>query len=69
MVGATSYSTLLVERRGDGVSWIKLNRPKVFNAVNMKMLSELIEAVKELDADKAVKVQLSSFSFPTFRCC
>lgn len=57
----TTYSTLLVQRRGDGVCWIGLNRPKLFNAVNMKMLSEVINAVKELDADPSVRVHVSSF--------
>lgn len=62
MAPDTEYTTLLVQRRGDGVSWIKLNRPKLYNAVSMKMLSELMDAVKELDADPSVKVHDSGFS-------
>jgi hypothetical protein len=70
MATATKFSTLVVERSGDGVSWIKLNRPKVFNAVTMQMLSELINAVKELDSDKTVKAHPPNLNscFLSFVC-
>lgn len=51
-----SYSTIVVEKRGDGVSFLKMNRAKVSNAISMKMLSELIDAVNALDSDESVKV-------------
>jgi enoyl-CoA hydratase/carnithine racemase len=37
-----SYDTLLVTKK-DGVAWVSLNRPKVRNAINQQMQSELGE--------------------------
>lgn len=38
---------IIVERK-DGVSYIHLNRPKSYNALNVQMLKELYEAVKQV---------------------
>ncbi len=40
----------------DGVAKITLNRPKVLNAMNLALLKDLVEALKEADADPSVKV-------------
>ncbi len=53
--GPVSYETLIVEHRGQ-VGWLILNRPDSLNAHNVKMLSELPLAWKELDADDGVRV-------------
>ena len=60
------YSTLAVHKRDDGVSFLKLDREKVSNAVNMKMVSELIDAVEALDSDSSVKVKYCTR--PLFLC-
>ena len=48
------YETLLVDRDGP-VAIVTLNRPKVLNALNAQVLDELARAMKELDADSAVR--------------
>jgi enoyl-CoA hydratase/carnithine racemase len=49
------YERILVERRGP-VGWLIFNRPDVGNAMDAKMMTELEEAWRELDADPAVRV-------------
>ena len=44
------YETLLVEKRGR-VTLITLNRPKALNALNAKVLDELLHALAAFDAD------------------
>ena len=43
-----SYETLLIEKN-EGVGRITFNRPKVFNAYNPQLASELIDAVTALE--------------------
>ena len=45
-----TYETLLVEKR-DRVTLITLNRPKALNALNSQILSDLIAALENYDAD------------------
>ena len=47
----TTYETALVERRG-AVTLVTLNRPQALNALNSKVLSELIEIFGAYDADE-----------------
>src|SRR5262245_52841030 len=49
-----SYETLIVERDG-GVATVTLNRPKVLNALNHRLIDELDRAIAELDADGEVR--------------
>ena len=50
MEAAMSYETILVEQRG-AVTLITLNRPQALNALNSKVLTELIDAFGKFDAD------------------
>ncbi|TPG21154.1 enoyl-CoA hydratase [Sphingomonas koreensis] len=45
-----TYETLLVEQR-DRVTLITLNRPQALNALNAKVLEELLDALAAFDAD------------------
>lgn len=45
-----SYETILVEQR-DAVTLITLNRPQALNALNSKVLDELIDAFAKYEAD------------------
>jgi len=47
----STYETALVERRG-AVTLVTLNRPQALNALNSKVLSELIEIFGAYDADE-----------------
>jgi enoyl-CoA hydratase len=49
-----SYQTILVERE-DATLLVTLNRPKVLNALNVLMLSELRAALESAAADEAVR--------------
>ena len=49
------FETILVEKK-DGIARITFNRPEVLNAFNPKMSDELKEAVKDIAADKSVRV-------------
>jgi len=45
---------ILVEQ-GDGIAVVRLNRPKVLNALSTPLMTELVEALEALDADDAVR--------------
>ena len=47
------YQTILVETR-KRVGLVKLNRPKMLNALDSTLMSELMEALATLDADPAI---------------
>jgi enoyl-CoA hydratase len=49
----TTFETILVEQR-NRVGLITLNRPKVLNALNKKLTSELIEVAETFDRDPTV---------------
>ncbi|MCW2972382.1 MAG: echA [Thermoleophilia bacterium] len=49
-----TYETILVERE-DAVGIVTLNRPKVLNALSVQLLTELIDALEELDRDPEVR--------------
>ena len=49
-----SYETILLERK-EGIGYLTLNRPKVFNAINAQMIRETREAIEELDRDLTIR--------------
>jgi len=49
------YETILVES-GEGIATITLNRPKSMNALNNRMLEELVRVCGEIDEDSGIKV-------------
>jgi enoyl-CoA hydratase len=61
-----SYETLLVERRG-AVGWLVFNRPDAANAMDARMMRELEDAWRELDADPAVRVIVNTGSGRAFQ--
>jgi len=50
-----SYQNILATKDND-IGVVQLNRPSVLNAINFELLSELVNALEELDNDAAVKV-------------
>ena len=49
------YETIILERERH-ITWIKLNRPETRNAQNAQMRRELVEAFREINDDKDVRV-------------
>jgi enoyl-CoA hydratase len=49
-----NYSTLILTKQ-DGYALVQFNRPDVLNALNIKLMQELVEALGALDADKEVR--------------
>ena len=47
---------VIVERLGDGVAWVTLNRPAARNAVNAALAVALGTAVRDVEADPAIRV-------------
>jgi len=52
----TTFETLDVTRIDPGVAVLTLNRPDKLNAVNLKMMMELRQALRALDEDPGAKV-------------
>jgi enoyl-CoA hydratase/carnithine racemase len=48
-----SFETILLERK-DGIGYLTLNRPQVFNAISEQMIREMKGAIEELDRDPHV---------------
>ena len=49
-----SYTTILVSKQ-DGYALVQLNRPEVLNAISMKLMQELVDALEALDKDDDVR--------------
>jgi len=49
----SSFSTILVERRGR-VALITLNRPEALNALNSVMMGEVVDTARDLDRDPGI---------------
>jgi enoyl-CoA hydratase len=50
-----AYETILLDRK-EGIGYLTLNRPKVFNAISDQMIREMKRAVEELHQDPSVGV-------------
>jgi enoyl-CoA hydratase len=48
------YENIIVEQ-GDGVGLVRLNRPKVLNALSMPLMTEVGDALEAMDADEGVR--------------
>jgi enoyl-CoA hydratase len=46
----------IVAEKHDRIGIVKINRPDVYNAMNVEAILELEQAMKEFDADKSVRV-------------
>lgn len=51
-----TFETLLLETDARGVGRLTFNRPEAHNAINPKMMDEIPEAVRQLEADADVRV-------------
>ncbi|NYV68395.1 enoyl-CoA hydratase/isomerase family protein [Bacillus sp. Gen3] len=51
----TNYDYIQVDQE-ESIGIIRLNRPKVLNALNRKMVSEIVQSMRELDRNDSVRV-------------
>ncbi len=49
------YSTLIIDRRPDGIAVITVNRPDKLNALNATVMKELDHAVEDIIVDRSVR--------------
>lgn len=56
LTSTATYETLDISVVDPGVAVLTLNRPGKLNAINLKMMMELREALRALDEDRAAKV-------------
>jgi feruloyl-CoA hydratase/lyase len=52
------YETVLVERDGEGITTVTLNRPEKRNAMNPTLHLEMVEILAELEVDPETKVMI-----------
>ncbi len=50
-----AFQFITVDRDGEGVAMLTLNRPNVLNALNAQLLAELTQALRELENDDGVR--------------
>ncbi len=60
-----AYETIIAEARGK-VGLITLNRPKALNALNSQVLSELVAAVRDFEADAGIGAMVLTGSDKAF---
>jgi enoyl-CoA hydratase/carnithine racemase len=60
MSSQTDEKDILIEDQGDGIYVIKLNRPKVLNALHTKMLENLAKAFNSLEGKAKVVILTGS---------
>ena len=49
-----TYSTIILTKQ-DGYAIVQFNRPEVLNAINIKLMEELVDALEALDKDNDVR--------------
>ena len=53
----TGFATVLFEKR-DGIAWVTLNRPRVFNAYNVQMRDDLHQVLSAVHDDPEVRAMV-----------
>jgi trans-feruloyl-CoA hydratase/vanillin synthase len=53
---AEAYKTILIEREGDGVTFVILNRPEKRNAMSPELHREMCDALAELETEDSTKI-------------
>jgi enoyl-CoA hydratase len=50
-----AYQFILVTKDPAGYAVVRFNRPEVLNAINMKLMEELVDALEQLDKDEHIR--------------
>ena len=61
-----NYETILADRPADGVGRVRLNRPKVLNALNSAMMDEVNHAMGTFDRDASIGAMILTGSDKAF---
>ncbi len=56
--------TDIVYRQEDGVAWLTINRPEVYNAIRGQTSDEMVEALQDIAADGSIRVAVISGAGP-----
>jgi dihydroxynaphthoic acid synthetase len=56
--------TDILYRKADGIAWLTINRPEVYNAVRGKTSDEMVEALTDAAEDGAIRVVVMSGTGP-----
>ena len=59
----SDFKHILLDKNYQGhahIAFIKLNRPKVLNALSTELMEELVQALMNIEDDKAVRVTILS---------
>ena len=62
-----AYVDIIYEKE-DGVAWITINRPQVYNAIRARTGAELAEALADAGSDNAVRAVVLSGAGPNAFC-
>lgn len=54
-LAVTDYQFILVSRDPAGYAVVQLNRPEVLNAINIRLMEELVGALEALDSDQDIR--------------
>ena len=60
MDATQTYETIKIEKNGDGITWLYLNRPEKRNAMNPLLHEEMVQALDELSRDDETRVLVLS---------
>jgi trans-feruloyl-CoA hydratase/vanillin synthase len=58
--------TIKIEKNGDGITWLYLNRPEKRNAMNPTMHLEMVQALEELETDDETEILVLTGEGTTF---
>lgn len=57
--------TDIVYRKADGIAWLTINRPEVYNAVRGKTSDEMVEALQDAAADASMRAVVINGAGPS----
>jgi enoyl-CoA hydratase len=66
MIHYEEYTDVIVDRPAEGVNRVTLNRPEKRNALNHPLRGQILQALREGDADPDVRVQIVRGAGPSF---
>ena len=66
VINGNDVSALLLDKHPEGIAVLTMNRPEVHNAFDEAMIADMTDALRELDADRNVRVVVLSANGKSF---